>query len=54
MLGINDIIIIIINRTPLGFLRGELVVVVDVCRLSSLPFHVFDFFEIRICFTNGY
>ena len=28
MLSINDIIIIIINRTPLGFLRGKLVVVV--------------------------
>ena len=31
MLGINDIIIII-NKTPLGFLRGELVVVVVVVR----------------------
>ena len=41
MLCINDIITIIINRTPLGFLMGELVVIVVVCRRYHFTSSIF-------------
>ena len=56
MLCINDIIIIIINRTPLGFLRGELVVVVVVvCRghfTSSIFWNLDIFYKWVFNFGN--